>query len=70
MSDLRDQIRTLSVAERLELLDALWLSIEGEDLPLTEAQRAELDHRIALYEQKPTEVVPWERVKANLLKKV
>jgi putative addiction module component (TIGR02574 family) len=69
MSDLRDQINTLSAAERLELLDALWVSLEREELPLTDAQRAELDHRIALYEQNPAEVIPWERVKANLLKK-
>ena len=69
MSDLRDQINTLSAAERLELLDALWESLEGEELPLTDAQRAELDHRIALHEQNPAEVIPWERVKANLLKK-
>ena len=69
MSDLRDQIETLSAAEKLELLDALWVSLEGEELPLTAAQRAELDHRIARYEQNPQDVIPWERVRANLLKK-
>jgi len=69
MSDLRDQIATLSAAEKLELLDALWVSIESEELPLADPQREELDHRIALYEQNPREVIPWEQVKANLLKK-
>jgi putative addiction module component (TIGR02574 family) len=68
MSDLRQQIHTLSVAQKLELLDALWESLEGEELPLTDAQRAELDHRIALHEQNPTQVTPWEQVKANLQK--
>ena len=69
MSDLRDQIDTLSTAEKLDLLDALWESLEGEEVPLTDAQRAELDQRIARYERNPSDVVPWEHVKANLLKK-
>jgi putative addiction module component (TIGR02574 family) len=54
---------------KLELLDTLWVSLEGEALPLTDTQRAELDHRIALCEQNPRDVIPWEQVKANLLKK-
>jgi putative addiction module component (TIGR02574 family) len=68
MIDLRQQIHSLSVAQKLELLDLLWESLEGEELPLSDAQRAELDHRIALHEQNPTQVIPWEQVKANLLK--
>ncbi len=69
MSDLLDQIDTLSASEKLALLDALWVSLESDDLSLTEAQRTELDHRIALYEQNPQDVIPWEQVKATLLKK-
>jgi hypothetical protein len=30
------------------LIDALWESIEADVLPLTDAQRAELDHRLSL----------------------
>jgi putative addiction module component (TIGR02574 family) len=69
MSDLLDQIDTLSASEKLALLDALWVSLEGEEQSLTEAQQTELDHRIALYKQNPQDVIPWEQVKANLLKK-
>lgn len=69
MSDLRRQIDSLSAAEKAELLDAVWESLEADAVSLTDAQRAELDHRIARHEQNPSDVVPWEQVKANLFKK-
>ena len=69
MSDLRSQIKGLSTAEKVELLDAVWESLEMDAMSLTEAQRAELDYRIARHEQNPSDVVPWEQVKAGLFKK-
>jgi putative addiction module component (TIGR02574 family) len=69
MSDLRNRIEDLSTTEKIELLDLLWESLDKDDLPLTEDQRSELDHRIARHEQNPSDVIPWEQVKANLLKK-
>jgi putative addiction module component (TIGR02574 family) len=48
------------------LLDLLWESLETENVPLSEAQRAELDYRI---EQNPSDVIPWEQVRAGLFKK-
>ena len=61
-------IDRLSVEERLALLEELWDSIadSGADLPLTDAQRAELDRRLAEHEARPDEVVPWEDVKASI----
>jgi putative addiction module component (TIGR02574 family) len=69
MSDLRNRIEDLSTTEKIELLDLLWESLDKDDLPLTEDQRRELDYRIAHHEQNPSDVIPWEQVKANLLKK-
>jgi putative addiction module component (TIGR02574 family) len=69
MSDLRNRIEDLSTTEKIELLDLLWESLDKDDLPLTEDQRGELDYRIARHEQNPSDVIPWEQVKANLLKK-
>ncbi len=69
MSDLRNQIESLSAAEKIELLDAVWESLEADALSLTEAQRAELDSRIARHEQNPSDVIPWEQVRAGLFKK-
>ena len=69
MSDLRSQINSLSVAEKAELLDTVWESLEADAVSLTDAQRAELDHRIARHEQNPSSVIPWQQVKAGLFKK-
>ena len=69
MSDLLNQIGNLSAAEKMELLDAVWESLEADALPLTEAQRAELDKRIARHEQDPSDVLSWEQVRAGLFKK-
>ncbi len=69
MSNLLQQIDTLSAAEKAELLDALWESLEADSASLTDAQRAELDHRFARHQQNPSDAVPWEQVKAGLSKK-
>jgi putative addiction module component (TIGR02574 family) len=69
MSDLRNQIESLSTAEKAELLDAVWESLEADALTLTDEQRAELDCRIARLEHNPTDVVSWEQVRAGLFKK-
>jgi putative addiction module component (TIGR02574 family) len=70
MSDFRNQIDSLTAAEKIELLDALWKSLEADELPLTEAQREELDYRIARHEQNPSDVIPWKRVRTDLFKKL
>jgi putative addiction module component (TIGR02574 family) len=69
MSDLRSQIKSLSPAEKAELLDTVWESLEADSVSLTDAQRAELDHRIARLEQNPADVIPWQQVRAGLFKK-
>src|ERR1700679_1238009 len=69
MSDLRSQINSLSPAEKAELLDTVWESLEADSASLTDAQRAELDYRIELHEQNPSDVIPWQQVRANLFKK-
>jgi putative addiction module component (TIGR02574 family) len=69
MSDLREQLNSLSPAEKAELLDAVWESLEADAVSLTDAQRAELDHRIARHEQNPSDVIPWPQVRGGLFKK-
>ena len=69
MSKLRQQIENLSASEKAELLDAVWESLEADALSLTDAQRAELDHRIERHEQNPSDVLSWEQVRANLFNK-
>ena len=69
MSDLRNQIRSLSAMEKAELLDAVWESLEADAASLTDAQRAELDYRISRHEQNPSDVIPWGQVRAGLFHK-
>ena len=70
MSDLQQQIETLSASGKAELLDVVWESLEADALSLTDAQRAELDRRIERHEQNPSDVIPWEQVRAGLFKKL
>ena len=69
MSDLRNEIGNLSTAEKFELLDVLWESLEADGVSLTDTQRDELDDRLMQYERNPDEVIPWEQVRAGLFKK-
>jgi putative addiction module component (TIGR02574 family) len=69
MSDLRSQIDSLSPGEKAELLDTVWESLEADAASLTEAQKAELDYRIASHERNPSDVIPWQQVRAGLFKK-
>ena len=70
MSDLRSQINALSPAEKADLLDTVWESLEADSALLTDAQRMELDYRISRHEQSPSDVVPWEQVRESLFKKL
>jgi putative addiction module component (TIGR02574 family) len=69
MSDLREQINSLSPAEKAELLDTVWESLEADAVSMTDAQRAELDYRISRHEQNPSDVIGWQQVRAGLFKK-
>ncbi len=62
------EIRKLSVAERIQLVEDIWDSVaeEAADLPITEPQRQELDRRRARAETHPGEGAPWNEVKAGL----
>jgi len=70
MSDLRSQIESLSPEEKAELLDTVWESLEADSASLTDAQRAELDYRIARHQKNSSDVIPWQQVRAGLFKKL
>jgi len=61
-------IDRLSVEERMALVEELWDSIAEStgELPLTEAQQAELDRRLTEHKARPEDVVPWEEVRASV----
>ena len=55
----------LSVPERIQLVEDIWDSIAEmpEELPLTEAQQAELDRRVEAYRLNPEEGSSWECIR-------
>jgi putative addiction module component (TIGR02574 family) len=63
------EAEALSVDERLHLVEALWESIadDVESLPLTDAQRQEVERRIADDLANPDDVVSWDEVEAQAL---
>jgi putative addiction module component (TIGR02574 family) len=62
-------IDRLSPEERLDLIGRLWDSLDADDLPLTPAQAAELDRRLATADADLAESEPWETLRAELATK-
>jgi putative addiction module component (TIGR02574 family) len=67
-SNFVDTVKRLPLAERIELVEALWESItqEGYEPPLTPEQAAELDRRLEAHRRNPNDVVSWESIKEDL----
>jgi putative addiction module component (TIGR02574 family) len=52
----------LTPEERIQLAEDLWDSLEPGSIPLTDAQRDELERRRTLHEGDPTRGRPWREV--------
>jgi putative addiction module component (TIGR02574 family) len=63
------EIASLPVDDRIHLVEAIWESIVAEpgQPQLSEAQKQELDRRLAAHAASPQDVIPWEQVKAQAL---
>ena len=61
-------ILDLSVQDRLHLVEAIWDSIAAvpEAVELSDIQRAELDRRLAAFEQDSVRGSPWSVVRARI----
>jgi putative addiction module component (TIGR02574 family) len=58
------ELLQLSPAERLEIAQELWDSLESNDLPpLTEEQKHEIERRLEEHERYPASARPWEEVR-------
>ena len=55
-------IKSLTVEERLSLIGEIWDSLTPDAVPLTDAQRAELDRRLDDLERDPAAGIPWSDV--------
>jgi putative addiction module component (TIGR02574 family) len=61
-----DELVRLTPPERLALISQLWDSLEDDQLPLTAAQRAELDRRLETLDQDRREGITWAALKTEL----
>jgi putative addiction module component (TIGR02574 family) len=63
-----NDIKTLSIEERIRLVQAIWDSIAAEQAypEITEVQKQELDRRINDYEANPDNVMTWKEIKASI----
>ena len=57
---------SLSIEEKLELIDELWESVDADDLPLTEELRRVLDDRLAAMDGDASIGIPWEQVRDDM----
>lgn len=55
-------IKSLTAEERLALLEVIWDSLEPEAVPVTDAQRRELDRRLDDLEGDRDGGIPWDEV--------
>ena len=63
---LMEKIVSLKPADRLKLIGVVWDSLSANDLPVTDAERALLDARLADMESNPDDQSPWSDVKTRL----
>jgi putative addiction module component (TIGR02574 family) len=61
-----EEINRLTPQERLDLIDRLWDSLQDEEFSLTPEQAAELDRRLATFDEDMKEAVTWEEAKKFL----
>jgi len=62
------EIAKLTSDEKFQIVEEIWddLNEHYKDIPLTEAQKKELNRRLDEYEKDPDNVLTWEEVKASI----
>lgn len=61
----------LPVADRIQLIDAIWETLPDDSMPpLSEEWIAEIRRRSAEFDSGSIQTIPWEQVKAEALRRV
>ena len=72
MSNPAPDYRSLSVSERIQLVEDIWDSIVAENpasVQLTPAQRAEIQRRVDAHDADPGSAVAWDAVRSELFQR-
>ena len=64
------QATRLDVAERVELINALWASIDADELPVPSTEADLVDQRLAEADVEPLVGRSWESVETALRRRV
>ncbi|HEX2963077.1 MAG TPA: addiction module protein [Ignavibacteriales bacterium] len=67
-----ENIKNLSIAERILLVEEIWDSIlsSTEEVPLSSEQKKELNSRFEAYKKSPNEIKPWNEIRNNIINKL
>ena len=62
---------TLSIPERIQLVEDIWdsIALEADAVELTEQQKRIIDERLKAYHENPEAGSPWEEVYNRITKK-
>lgn len=69
MDELREKIFKLSDAERMQLAEEIWDSLESHTSELTDEQKREYDRRMEQYRKDPTRIMSWQEVMDSFRKR-
>ena len=67
-----NEILKLSIPEKILVVEAIWdnIAAENNQYLISDAEYLLLEERYAEYKQNPANVLFWDEVKANILKKL
>ena len=70
-TNLRSQIKNLSVSERILLAEEIWDSVaeENKSFELSSTQKEELERRLKSFNQNPNAGRNWEEIRSEFLGK-
>ncbi|MDZ4791780.1 MAG: addiction module protein [Hyphomicrobiales bacterium] len=66
-----DELRAMSIEERLQLLDDIWATLDEREVaagPATAREKQILDERLKAFEENPQDTLTWDEVKRNVLR--
>ena len=68
-SNLTEEAKKLSIAERIDLVGEIWDSIAEDNgcFELSEAQKEEIDRRLESFRANPSQGRTWEEIKSEFL---
>lgn len=65
-NSLISQVKSLTTAERIELIGAVWETLSPDEVPVSAKEKVLLDARLADMEENPEAQSPWSEVQARL----